>query len=67
MKTKTLTEAVSQITGKIVTDNEAMVFARDRYMELCFFHRYEVNMIAEKANQLKARKAKREQFKKMYN
>lgn len=55
----TLTEAVSQIVGRKVTEGEAMHFAYKNYMELRFFTRHEDSIISEKKlqQQIKSEKS----------
>jgi len=63
MKAATLTEAVSKILGKKVTEGEAMHFAFNNYMELRMFTRHEDQIIYLK----KQNKLKREELRRKYS
>lgn len=68
MKAKTLIEAVEQITGKTeVSEIDAMLFAKNNYMELCFFHRHEDNMIKENKKLMKSKSIKKIELKTKYS
>lgn len=62
----TLTEAVSQILGKKVTDGEAMHFAYNNYLQLRMFTRVEDKIVFEKKQQKRIRNSRRNQLNKRY-